>query len=542
MTQGTLLSAFDVLDDPVFAVDGRATLVAWNDAVGGVTSYDDGELAATTLPDLVAPEDSERVQEALDAARTREGGTVELTVTLLTADDERLRYELSVGRLADRTVDTDGADLVVCVGREATTERRLHDVGEREAVLRETYEVMADRELSFTERVEALLDVGRRTLGTSYGTLSSVDDGEYVFEVVRADDDAVLAGESVPLSATNCERTVAAEQTLVLADVARDAPELTDRAGFTDWGIVCYLGAPVSVDGEVYGTFCFYDDTPRAEPFSEWEVTLVDLMSRWVSVDLARRRTTDRLRRQNAQLEQFAAVVSHDLRNPMNVIEGSLDLAAETGDAEHFERARRALDRMDRLVDDLLSLARAGETIDDPAPVSLSAVADRTWRTTETDGATLVADVDRTVMADESRLRQLFANLFRNAVEHGSTDTRTARQSGDAVEHGSTSSRSSADADPTDGDGRDGVTVRVEPLAAGFAVVDDGPGIPESEREQVFESGYSTADGGTGFGLAIVAQVAEAHGWDVSLGEGEDGGARFEFTGVDDSRADGDGS
>ena len=520
MTHSTLLSAFDVLDDPVFAVDGRATLVAWNDAVGGVTSYDDDELAETTLLDLVVQEDRERVQEALDAARAHDNEAVEVTVTFLTADDERLPYELSVGQLADRTVDADGSDLVVCVGREATTEWRLHDVGEREAVLRETYEIMADRELSFTERVEALLDVGRQVLGTSYGTLSSVDSGEYVFEVVRADDDAVQAGEAVPLSATNCERAVATERTLVLADVARDAPELTDRAGFTDWGIVCYLGAPVSVDGEVYGTFCFYDDTPRAEPFSEWEVTLVDLMSRWVSVDLARRRTTDRLRRQNAQLEQFAAVVSHDLRNPMNVIEGSLELADETGDADHFARARRALDRMDRLIDDLLSLARAGETIDDPAPVSLSAVADRVWRTTETDGATLVVDADLTVVADESRLRQLFANLFRNSVEHGST-----------------SGRSSADADPTDegddGDGSDGVTVRVEPLADGFAVVDDGPGIPESEREQVFESGYSTAEEGTGFGLAIVAQVAEAHGWDVSLGEGEGGGARFEFTGVD---------
>ncbi|WP_318570762.1 ATP-binding protein [Salinigranum marinum] len=531
MTQGSLLSAFDVLDDPVFAVDGRATLVAWNDAAGGVTGYDDDVLAETTLPELVVVGDRKRVREALDAAREPGREAVEVTVTLLTADDERLPYELSVGRLADRTVDTDGSDLVVCVGREATTEPRLHDVGEREAVLRETYEIMADRELSFTDRVEALLDVGRRVLGTSYGTLSSIDGEEYVFEVVRADDDAVRAGESVSLSATNCERAVAAERTLVLADVARDAPELTDRVGFTDWGIVCYLGAPVSVDGEVYGTFCFYDDTPRAEPFSEWEVTLVDLMSRWVSVDLARRRTTDRLRRQNAQLEQFAAVVSHDLRNPINVIEGSLELAAETGDAEHFARAQRAIDRMDRLVDDLLSLARAGETIDDPEPVSLSAVADRAWRTTETDGATLVVDADRTVVADESRLRQLFANLFRNSVEHGSTSSRPSADATDGSE---------------DGDESDGVTVRVEPLADGFAVVDDGPGIPAGEREQVFESGYSTAEDGTGFGLSIVAQVAEAHGWNVSLRDGDGGGARFEFTGVDvendDSGTERDGS
>ena len=77
------------------------------------------------------------------------------------------------------------------------------------------------------------------------------------------------------------------------------------------------------------------------------------------------------------------------------------------------------------------------------------------------------------------------------------------------------------------------MTVTVGELADGFYVADDGPGIPEADRGDVFDAGYSTAVEGTGFGLSIVKQVADAHGWTVSVGSGAEGGARFEFTGVD---------
>ncbi|OYR57107.1 hypothetical protein DJ71_26370, partial [Halorubrum sp. E3] len=70
-------------------------------------------------------------------------------------------------------------------------------------------------------------------------------------------------------------------------------------------------------------------------------------------------------------------------------------------------------------------------------------------------------------------------------------------------------------------------------LPDGFYVEDDGPGIPEAERDDVFESGHTTAEDGTGFGLAIVREIVEAHGWSVAVAEGAAGGARFEFTGVD---------
>ncbi|MFC6954497.1 GAF domain-containing protein [Halorubellus litoreus] len=166
----------------------------------------------------------------------------------------------------------------------------------RERALQQAYEVVADADRPFGEKVEDLLGIVREAVGTSYATLSYVDSGEYTFEYVDAPGkDDVAAGDTVPLETTNCDEVVSTRETLVLEDVERDAPHLAERAGNADWGISCYLGAPVTVDGDAYGTFCFYDKEARSEAFSEWQVTFVELFSDWVSHELERERYVDRL-------------------------------------------------------------------------------------------------------------------------------------------------------------------------------------------------------------------------------------------------------
>lgn len=206
------------------------------------------------------------------------------------------------------------------------------------------------------------------------------------------------------------------------------------------------------------------------------------------------------LERQNDRLEEFASMVSHDLRNPLTVAQGYLDLLDdESADDEAHDKIDEALTRMEALIEDLLALARQGQPIDDPEPVSLESVASEGWESVVAAGASLTVTGDATFMADPERLQQLLENLFRNAIDHGGTDA----------------------------------SIRVGPIDdRGFFVEDDGPGIPSDERDAVFESGFSTLDDSTGFGLAIVKEIAEAHRWKVSITEGTAGGARFEFAGV----------
>jgi len=206
-------------------------------------------------------------------------------------------------------------------------------------------------------------------------------------------------------------------------------------------------------------------------------------------------RRQQQLERANERLEQFADVVSHDLRNPLHVASGHLELARE-GRTESFDEVEAALERIDEIVENVLTLARQGEAIGETEPVSLERVAREAWSHVPTGDATLSVVTDATVQADRDRLVQLFENLFRNSLDHAG--------SGVAVTVGATDV---------------------------LYVEDDGPGIPAGERESVFESGYTTGAGNTGLGLAIVEEIADAHGWEVRVTEGTDGGARFEFDG-----------
>jgi len=250
-----------------------------------------------------------------------------------------------------------------------------------------------------------------------------------------------------------------------------------------------------------------------------------ELLERAVRYALERHRQERRLERQNERLERFASIVSHDLRNPLQVAQGRLG-HVEAGDTtEHLDAAVDALDRMEELVDDLLALARDGRRIEATASVDVGEIARSAWGNVEAPASNLRVDVSKAVTADDGRLTQLFENLFRNSVEHGSTDNRT--QSGDSIDHGQ--SRPTTDG-ATNGHADPGVTVTVGGMPDGFYVADDGPGIPEPERADVFEAGYSTADDGTGFGLDIVREIVEAHGWTIAVTESEAGGARFEIT------------
>ncbi|MFD1686598.1 PAS domain S-box protein [Halobellus litoreus] len=244
--------------------------------------------------------------------------------------------------------------------------------------------------------------------------------------------------------------------------------------------------------------------SPTPDAFDDEDVVLSEILGINIVTALEQVQRNQRIRerereltRQNARLEEFASVVSHDLRNPLNVAEGRLDLALDECDSEQLEYVADAHDRMAELIDDLLTLARERDTEIELTPVALSSFVRSCWQNVDTGDAAVTVGVEGTVEADETQLRQLFENLLRNAVEHG------------------------------------GETVTVGALDDGFYVEDDGPGIPPDKRDEVFEYGYSTTHGGTGFGLSIVKQCAEAHGWEIGVTDGADGGARFEITGVD---------
>jgi PAS domain S-box-containing protein len=218
------------------------------------------------------------------------------------------------------------------------------------------------------------------------------------------------------------------------------------------------------------------------------------------SRDISKRKEYERkVKRERDRLEQFASMVAHDLRNPLNVAEGRLLLAQEECESDHLNCVKRSHERMNELIENLLTLAREGGAHTQMGAVTLRETVESCWRHIDTESATLVVETDSKIVADENRLQQLLENLFRNSIEHGG----------------------------------DSVAVSVGDLDNGFYVEDDGDGLRKEDRDSLREYGVSTTPDGTGLGLGIVNEIAEDHGWSLTLTDGEDGGARVEITGVE---------
>jgi len=197
------------------------------------------------------------------------------------------------------------------------------------------------------------------------------------------------------------------------------------------------------------------------------------------------------------QLEEFTATVSHDLRNPLNVAAGNIRLAAAEGQSEPLDTAFDAIERMDTLIEELLTLAKDGKKVGDRRLVPSEEVVAKSFENVRAPQTTLQIRGSVEISCDSARLTEAFENLIRNAVEHAGSEV--------------------------------ALTAGVLPDEDGLYIEDDGPGIPPEKRERVFEKGHTTRKDGSGFGLAIVERIVGAHGWDIQIADGEAGGARFEI-------------
>jgi PAS domain S-box-containing protein len=497
-----------VVSDVIWERDLREGSVHWGEGIAETLGYDrDGHYDREWWLDRVHPDDREAVRAAWAAAV--EGGEDTF--------DCGYRFRRADGSYAHVA---DGGEVVRADGEPVRLVGALRDVTERhEQVARLEALLAVARDLQDaddrTAVCEQVAEAARDVLGLGTTGVWLLDDAGEALRPVAWTDDAGTVGEEAPVLRSGESLAWApheAGETRVFDRTGR-ATGVYDRG--TD--IRSELVVPIGREGVL---LC---GAATPDRFGELDEKLAELLAANAAAALARadreaelKRRERELARQNERLDGFASVVSHDLRNPLNVAQGRVELALENGDLDGLDRAAAALERMSALIDDLLALAREGDAVDATEPAGLATVARAAWATIpDRDDATLDCrvDDDLAVVADADRLRQLLENLFGNAVEHAAPD-------GGAI------------------------TVTVGSLPDGFYVADDGVGIPPGARERVLELGYTTDDGGTGLGLSIVADIVTAHDWSLRVTASEDGGTRFEVTGVtfhDDAEGAGSG-
>lgn len=446
----------------IIDADGRISYVS--PAVERILGYEPEELEGEVGFEYQHPDDRAAVAEAIERLETNPDDTAVIETRFRHADGSWRWLEVTMqNRFDDELIDG-----ILLASRDIS--ERKHQEQEFEA------------------------------LASEYKTLlDTVEDGIFFLAVEAAE-----TGHEVRFERVN---QAYEEQTGITTEDVKDRTPIQvfgEEVGAeleANYRRCVRAGKPISYQEEVpVETGARFWQTNLAPVIENGAVTQLIGITRNVTERVKRER---QLRSQKEQLDEFASVVSHDLRNPLNVAQARTTLLAEECDSDHLDPVMRSLDRIEELIQDTLTLARQGQVVADEAPIPLVDLAGKCWKTVSTGGATIEVIDDATIQGDRSRLQHVFENLFRNAVEHGGEE----------------------------------ITVTVGSIDDhGFYVADTGTGIPADSREDVFEPGYSGATGGTGFGLTIVKRITEAHGWQVTITEGTDGGTRFEFTGVDIER------
>ena len=221
-----------------------------------------------------------------------------------------------------------------------------------------------------------------------------------------------------------------------------------------------------------------------------------------VGRDLSDRREYQReLEAANARLEEFAAVVTQDLRNPLTVARGWTDIVQESGSLDGLSKVRAALDRMEEIIDYTYTLAQEGDSIGHLTEIELAEIVRQSFHAVQARAATLENEVGCTIEADHGRLSYLFEMLFENSIERANT----------------------------------AITIRVDQLAngPGFYVTDDGPKPSLVDQPSTARSAHLGGSGTEAMDMSAVRRIANAHGWHFRIRNGADGGARFEFHGVE---------
>lgn len=234
-------------------------------------------------------------------------------------------------------------------------------------------------------------------------------------------------------------------------------------------------------------------------------LVLCALAARWTGLERARRLEAEQAAR-GESISRMGAMVAHEVRNPLLVIRGTVELMRERPELPEPQRERLddvlgEVHRLSRLTEDFLLLGRPDRPLA-IAPVDLASVVLEAARAAEATSRGIQVHVDvpplPPVPGDADRLRQVLANLLANAAQ--------AQQTGEVEVRGEL---------------RDGY--------ARLRIHDSGPGIPPAVREKLFDPFLTTKAGGTGLGLAVAKMLVERHGGSLLLVDDGRPGTTFEI-------------
>lgn len=514
----------DNMLDLISQADPEGRFVYLSPSNQRVLGYRPEDLLRTHVFELVHPDDLPRVVEAYRVSEEgRTPGRLEFRARR--ADGSYVWVETLGNPLLDEEGNLLGA---IFVTRDISERKRTQERLER---LNRCFLDLGPDPLS---NIVTLADAAREVLEAPAAVYSRLDRGRFQLYISTDPASRLTAGEGADQktgpSASNGApsqlfREVEDPEDLVCFRVVWEQrenpvcfedlePGMTARFGLPAGSgeLRSFLGYPVRVEGRVVGCLGAFRERPG--PFEPEEAHLLGMAARAVAGEEARLAHQEELR-------DFVDIASHELRHPMTIIKGYTSTLKKYLDRMDRDAARSMLgdiedgvDKLERIVYELLDAARLerGRFFLDMLEVDLGRLAADTLeearaRWPENDFALRAPAVLPPVRADADKLKEALVILLDNAVKYSPP--------GSPVE---------VEVKP---DGEGGVVL---------SVLDRGPGVPEKEREKIFERFYQAGESrrrpshGLGLGLYIARRVVEAHGGKIWYEPREGGGSAFRFT------------
>jgi PAS domain S-box-containing protein len=228
------------------------------------------------------------------------------------AEQERtVRWTVGEDGEPDRLLDVSvtrasSVDQLLSFATDVTEQqRRESSLESNQATLRRLQEIVSTRELTFDEKVERLLELGCGWLDLSVGYVTQIEAETQTIEAAIGDHESIQRGAEAPLTESYCQHTLATGESDDSVRTIQNASDagILDSDEYERFGLSCYLGGEITVDGEAYGTVCFADTDARERSFTDMERTFVDLLTQWIGMTVEQQNQRASRNRQRALLE-----------------------------------------------------------------------------------------------------------------------------------------------------------------------------------------------------------------------------------------------